>query len=316
MVGRPREEGFVDSGRAGRGARESRSGGGGTAARARAEPLDEQRLQRGLQRPGGDRGDLDVEVARDALRPELQAGDLREVLRAGADLRVLRGAAVVLEAVARVLRVAAPRVVAPVDAEAAEGHPHDGAPLAGHLEAGLEGGGRVVHGTAGALRALRAECNLEAPVLGRGRLHLQEKGAVDEAARVGEVRRGEDEAALRADLAEARRLEEGHDRAGALEVPLRALHRERGVRPPAHHGVVHGPPAERGAFGVVERGKGHVLPALVAHGGGRTPGVQQLLHLEPRLVPRFRRELAHDLRARPRAIRMPRGSGQQGEGRE
>mmetsp|Transcript_78744 Transcript_78744/g.217728 ORF Transcript_78744/g.217728 Transcript_78744/m.217728 type:complete len:323 (-) Transcript_78744:18-986(-) len=271
----------------------------------RRRPSDDQRTLRSLQRPRADRDDLDVEVADDALGPDLQAGDLREVVRGGAHLRVLGSAAVVLEAVAWVLRVAPARVVAPVDAKAAEGHPHRGAPLARDPEAGLEGGGRMVHGAGGALRVLRAEGDLEALVLGRGGLHLQEECAVDEAARVSEVRGGGDEAALCPDLAEARRLEERHDRAGAPEVTLRALHGERGVRLPSHHRVVHRPPAERRALRIVKRGEGHVLCALVACRSDRWLRTHQLGQLEPHLVPRLLGELAHHPPADPGTVRVP-----------
>jgi len=186
-------------------------------------------------RPGHDCEEVELEVAFHALGPYLEAGKLRKVLRLRADLPVRRAAAVVLLA-RGVFGVTVPRVLGPVEREARPGNAHLGeVRRRGRHEVGFERGHtmRLVP-----RHVLGAEGHLEARVPHRGRLHADHQRAVDERRNVGVngllpwAQRGRD-------LAEAGRLEEGHDGACTCEVPHASAHVERRVRLAAHYRVVH-----------------------------------------------------------------------------
>eukprot|EP00964_Phaeocystis_antarctica_P120320 scaffold84087_cov63-Phaeocystis_antarctica.AAC.3 len=136
-------------------ARLATGSGTGRGGEKRRKGRLESQIGSSRLRPGGDGLHLEREGALHALGPQLQAAQALQVLRLGAHLGVLCGAAAV-GAPAGVGGVAAPRVLRGVDREGGEGHPHVHPAVAaveggggGQREARLEGGRAVPVTSAG-----------------------------------------------------------------------------------------------------------------------------------------------------------------------
>ena len=186
-------------------------------------------------RPGHNCEEVELEVAFHALSPNLETGELCEMLRMRTDLRMRSAAAVVLLS-RGIFGVAIARVLRPIEREAGPWNAHLGKIHGrGCHEVGFERRSAV---RLMPCHVLSAEGHLKTRVLHRGRLHTNHQRAVDERRNVG-VNGLLSRFQRCGNLAEAGRFEKRYDGTGACKVSHASTHVECRVRLPAHHRIVH-----------------------------------------------------------------------------